>query len=60
MRHGRHDSPRTGGRQIDRRRACEETAEGRFHLQVRPFTQSRCADVPGFGACFGGPADGAD
>ncbi len=48
-RHGRHDSTRTsGGGPTDRRRACqEETAKGRFHLQVRaPFhthTQSHCA-----------------
>lgn len=54
MRRGRRDGPRTGKRQIDYRRTCEETAKGRFHLQVRPFTKSRCADAPGFGACFSG------
>src|SRR6267142_6482670 len=34
--HCRRDCPRTGGRELDRRCACEEeAAKGRFHLQVR-------------------------
>ena len=39
-RHGRPDSTRTSGGPIDRRRACEEeTAKGRFHLQVSTLSQ---------------------
>lgn len=39
-RHGRHDSSRTSGGPIDRRCACEEeTAKGRFHLQVSTLSQ---------------------
>ena len=39
-RHGRRDSTRTRGGPIDRRRACEEeTAKGRFHLQVSTLSQ---------------------
>jgi hypothetical protein len=61
-RHCRHDCPRTGGRELDRRCACEEAAKGRFHLQVRatPHTPlhppfffhhiTGCAEVPDFGA----------
>jgi hypothetical protein len=35
---GGRDGPRIGGRELDRRCACEEAAEGRFHLQVRPLS----------------------